>query len=79
MFDDTAPDPQTQTPPRTLTQDLAELTKAVRAAVASWERATTSLQATQQEMQRTLEALAKRIERIEDELAKRRRPDPRLS
>jgi hypothetical protein len=30
-------------------------------------------------MQRTLEQLAERIERIEDELAKRRRPDPRLS
>ena len=79
MSDDTASDPRTQTPPRTLTQDLAELTKAVRAAVQSWERATTSMQATQQEMQRTLELLAARVERIEGELAKRRRPDPRLS
>jgi hypothetical protein len=79
MSHDTAAEPQTQTPPRTLTQDLAELTKAVRAAVQSWERATTSLQATQQEMQRTLERLARRIEQIEGELAKRRQPDPRLS
>jgi hypothetical protein len=79
MSDDTALDPQTQTPPRTLSQDLAELTKAVRAAVQSWERATTSMQATQQEMQWTLEQLAGRIEQIEGELAKRRRPDPRLS
>jgi hypothetical protein len=79
MSDDTALDPQTQTPPRTLAQDLAELTKAVRAAVLSWERASTTLQATQQEMQQTLEQLASRSERIEDELAKRRRPDPRLS
>ena len=79
MSDDTALDPQTQTPSRTLTQDLAELTKAVRQAVLSWERASTAMQATQQEMQQTLEQLASRIERIEDELAKRRRPDPRLS
>ena len=79
MSDDTALDPQTQTPPRTLTQDLAELTKAVRQAVQSWERASTAMQATQQEMQQTLEQLASRIERIEGELAKRRRPDPRLS
>ena len=79
MSDDTALDPQTQTPPRTLTQDLAELTKAVRQAVASWERASTAMQATQQEMQQTLEQLASRIERIEGELAKQRRPDPRLS
>jgi hypothetical protein len=79
MSDDTAPDPQAQTPPRTLVQDLAELTAAVRAAVLSWERASTTMQATQREMQRTLEQLASRIERIEDELAKRRRPDPRLS
>jgi ABC-type transporter Mla subunit MlaD len=79
MPDDTAPVPQTQTPPRTLAQDLGELTKAVRAAVLSWERASTTMQATQQEMQRTLEQLAGRIEKIEQELAKRRRPDPRLS
>jgi hypothetical protein len=79
MSDDTALDPQTQTPPLTLTQDLAELTKAVRQAVLSWERATDSLQANQRETQETLTLLAKRIERIEDELAKRRRPDPRLS
>jgi hypothetical protein len=79
MIDDTASDPQTQTPPRTLTQDLAELTRAVRAAVLSWEKATSAMQVTQAEMQKTLEALAARIERIEDELAKRRRPDPRLS
>jgi hypothetical protein len=37
------------------------------------------MQATQQEMQQILEQLVSRIERIEDELAKRRRPDPRLS
>jgi uncharacterized protein YukE len=79
MSDDTAPVSRTQTPSRGLAQDLAELTKAVRAAVASWERASTTMQATQQEMQRTLEQLAGRIEQIEQELAKRRRPDPRLS
>jgi hypothetical protein len=62
-----------------LAEGLAELTRAVRAAVLSWEKASTTMQTNQAEMQKTLEALAARIERIEDELAKRRRPDPRLS
>jgi hypothetical protein len=68
-----------QVPSPDLAEGLADLTKAVRAAVLSWERATESLQANQREMQETLTLLVKRIERIEDELAKRRRPDPRLS
>jgi hypothetical protein len=68
-----------QVPSPDLAEGLAELTRAVRAAVLSWEAASTTMQTNQAEMQKTLEALAARIERIEDELAKRRRPDPRLS
>jgi hypothetical protein len=79
MDDPTTSARHEQVPSPDLAEGLADLTRAVRAAVQSWERASTTLQAVQQEMLQTLGQLTARIERIEDELAKRRRPDPRLS
>jgi hypothetical protein len=78
MDDRIASSPAGQVSPRDWTRELAEMTRALKDTMKSWERTVAAMKDVQGSMQQSLEGFADRLIRVEAELAAlRRQTSPR--